>query len=414
MRILIKRGQELDILIEDGLIIRISSNITDKADEIINAEGYIILPGIFDMHVHLREPGREDKETVASGTSAALRGGVTSLLAMPNTIPAIDNLESINLLSRIIKETANTDVFIAAAITKGRLGKELVDMEALVKTGAVAFTDDGSSVDDEEVLRQAFVKAKSLNVPVICHCEDKILSNNGAVNLGIISTKLGLRGISRESEYLRVKRDIELAQNEGATIHIAHVSCKESVEIIAQAKKSGVKVTCETAPHYFSLSEEDLCSYDTNMKMNPPLRSKTDIEAIKNGLKDGTIDVIASDHAPHTQNEKDIEFDRAEFGVIGLQTLLSVSISELVVPGVLSWEQLAQKLCYNPFKIINKPKRGIEEGSVADLVIVDPGAEWKVDKKDLVSKSKNSSFLGKTLKGVVKYVFCNGELKYKG
>lgn len=402
----------LDILIEGEKISRIGKNIQAVATKTINAAGKIVMPGIVDMHVHLRQPGREDKETVASATRAALKGGVTSVLAMPNTEPAIDSTQNIKLLKNIIKDSANCNVFIAGAITKGRIGKELTDISAIKKEGAIAITDDGSSVESPELLLSALKKAKASGIKVICHCEDKLLANNGVVNLGIISTRLGLRGISKESEYKRIERDIQLAGKAGAAIHIAHVSCKESVEIIAQAKKKGIRVTAETAPHYFSLTEDDCFSYDTNMKMNPPLRTADDVKALKGGLKRGIIDVIASDHAPHTENEKDIEFDRAEFGVIGLETELFVSITELIKPEVLGWLALAEKLSLNPAKILGINKGTLGVGKDADIIIIDPGKEWIVRKEDIISLSKNSSFIGRKLSGIVEYTICNGKIAY--
>ncbi len=419
MRILIKNGRVidpankrdeiLDILIENGKISNVAKNIKVDAEKIIDAKDKIVMPGVVDMHVHLREPGREDKETVASGTAAALKGGVTSVLAMPNTSPAIDSSGSLNLLKNIIEKSAKVNVFIAAAITKGRLGGELTDIARLKQGGAIAITDDGSSVDSDGLFLEAMKTAKDNKILVICHSEDKNLSAKGVVNAGFTATRLGLRGISDESEYKRIKRDIELAEKTKAAVHIAHVSCKESVEIIAQAKKKGVKVTCETAPHYFALSEEVVLDYDTNKKMNPPLRSQEDTEAIREGLKNGTIDAIASDHAPHTENEKDIEFDRAEFGVIGLETELAVGITELVNKNILSLSELVEKMCLNPAQILGIPKGTLSVGSDADVIVVSADKEWLVEEENLVSRSKNSAFLGKKLKGVVEHTICGGK-----
>ena len=423
-KILIKNGnivdpaqkidrQILDVLIQDGKIAKLAKNIKAEADTIINASGKIVIPGIVDMHVHLREPGREDKETVASATMAALKGGVTSVLAMPNTQPAIDSKENAELLNKIIKGSSRANVFICAAVTRERSGKELTDIVALKKGGAIAISDDGASVDDEILLGKALKKAEEAGIAVICHCEDRKLSNNGVVNLGIISTKLGLRGISNESEYKRIERDIKLAEKTKSAIHIAHVSCRESVEIIGRAKKRGVRVTAETAPHYFSLTQDSLAGYDTNMKMNPPLRTAEDVEAVRRGLKSGAIDTIASDHAPHTENEKDIEFDRAEFGVIGLETELAVSITELIKKGVLNWPALVEKLALNPAKILGIDRGTLEVAKPADIVIISADKEWTVDKAGFVSKSKNSAFLGRKLTGVVEYTICGGKIGYK-
>ena len=423
MKLIIKNGHvvdpankiddSLDILIEGEKISKVAKAIDSKAEIVIDASGKIIIPGIIDMHVHLREPGREDKETVASGTKAAARGGVTSVLAMPNTLPSLDSTKIIKALKEIIKNTANVDVFICGAITIARAGRELVNIAALKKEGIIAISDDGASIDSDEIMLKALEKAKKEKILVICHSEDKSLSNNGVVNLGFTSTRLGLRGISKESEYRRVGRDVKLAEETGADIHIAHVSCGESVEIIRKAKKIGIKVTCETAPHYFALNEEDLLDYNTNMKINPPLRSRDDIMAIKQGLKDGTIDIIASDHAPHTENEKDIEFDHAEFGSTGLETELSVGIAELIVSGILTWSELVKKISLNPAKALGIDKGTLAAGKDADIVIISPDKEWLVKKQDFVSRSKNSAFIGRKLKGAVEYTLHKGKVVYK-
>lgn len=423
MSILIKGGRVidpenkidalLDILIEENKISKVAKNIQARDATLIDASNKIVAPGIIDMHAHLRQPGREDKETVATATLAAAKGGVTTVLAMPNTQPAMDCPESVSLLKEIINKDAKVNVLICGTITKGRLGKELSDIAALKKSGVYAISDDGCSVDSEELMLEALKKAKQAGLLTICHCEDKKLSGKGVINLGFNSTRLGLRGISNESEYKRVNRDIELAENAASAVHIAHVSCRESIEIIAKAKKRGVRVTCETAPHYFALTEDALLGYDTNMKMNPPLRSKEDLVAIKQGLKDGAIDVIASDHAPHTENEKDIEFERAEFGVVGLETGLSVAINELLTQGVLDWPGLIEKLCLNPAKILGLAAGRLAKGAPADIIIVSDQESWVVDKRSLVSKSKNSAFLGYSLRGRVDYTICNGRVIYK-
>lgn len=400
----------IDILVEDGKISKVAENIRANGNEVIDAQDKIVIPGLVDMHVHLREPGREDKETICSATRAALHGGVTSLLAMPNTDPAIDSLENIKLLKELIRKNAKANVFICAAITKFRQGNELVDIAGLKKNGAVAISDDGSSVDAEEVMLKAFTSAKKTKIPIICHCEDKKLSNSGVVNLSFTSTRLGLRGISKESEYKRVTRDIALAEKVNSAVHIAHVSCKESLEAIACAKKKGIQVTCETAPHYFALNEEMVLGFDTNFKMNPPLRSKEDVKAIREGLANGTIDVIASDHAPHTENEKEIEFERAEFGVTGLETELAVAITELIETGILNWSKLVEKMSINPSRILGIDKGSLGIGKDADIIIVSPEKEWIVKKENFLSKSKNSSFINKTLKGFIEYTICQGKI----
>jgi len=423
MSILIKGGRVidpankidavLDILIVGDKISKVAKNISAADAVVIDAKNKIVAPGIVDMHVHLRQPGREDKETVASATAAAAKGGVTTVLAMPNTQPAIDCVENIELLQKIIKKDAKINVLICAAITKDRQGNQLNDIVALKKAGAFAISDDGSSVDNDDIMLQALQAAKSAGVLMICHCEDKKLSQKGVMNLGFNSTRLGLRGISNASEYKRVSRDIDLARKANAAVHIAHVSCRESVDIIAAAKKKNIKVTCETAPHYFSLTEDDIVDYDTNMKINPPLRTKQDLAAIKEGLKNMIIDVIASDHAPHTENEKAIEFDRAEFGKIGLESGVAVSIMELIDKNILNWSELVEKLALNPAKILGINKGTLSVNADADIIIVDAHKEFVLEKNKIVSKSKNSPFIGRKVKGLVEYTIFNGKIVYQ-
>jgi dihydroorotase len=387
-----------------------SLEVSPPSTEVIDATGRIVMPGIVDMHVHLREPGREDKETISSATKAAGHGGVTSVLAMPNTSPCIDCAESIELLKNIIRKSAVINVFVCGAITRNRLGKELADITGLDKFGAIAISDDGASVDDDKLMKEALILAKKKDILALCHSEDRSLSNNGVVNLGFTSTRLGLRGISKESEYKRVQRDIDLAQATGARLHITHVSCAESVEIIRKAKKEGVKISADVTPHHLSLTDEAVLAYDPNFKMNPPLRGKDDLSALRQGLKDATIDAIASDHAPHTENEKEIEFDRAEFGVIGLETELAVGITELVENNLLDWPGLIRKLSLNPARILKIDKGTLGVGKDADIIIVDPNKEWIVKKESIASKSKNSAFLGRKLKGVVEYTIVGGKI----
>lgn len=423
MKILIKGGHVVDpannrdevcdILLEGTKIAKIAKKINCAAEKSIDATDKIVMPGLIDMHVHLREPGREDQETVASATSAALKGGITSVLAMPNTSVPIDCAENAELLKAIIKKTAHATVLIAGTITEGRRGEKLTNIAKLKKGGVIAISDDGSSVDNGQLLLKALKLAKENKLLVICHSEDKALSGHGMVNSGITSTRMGLRGISSESEYKRVQRDVGLAEKAKAPIHIAHVSCKESVEIIRKAKKIGIKVTAETAPHYFALTEQEVLGFDPNMKMNPPLRSRDDAEALKQGLRDGTIDAIASDHAPHTESEKDIEFERAQFGVIGLETELAASVTELVEKEVLDWTGLVRKLAVNPAKILGIDKGTLGIGCAADIIVVAPEEEWLVEKKRFLSKSKNSPFIGKKLKSTVEYTICQGKIVYQ-
>ena len=418
MKYLIKNGRVidpankiddiLDILISDGKIEKTGKSLSDKA-ELIDAKGMIVAPGLVDMHAHLREPGREDEETILTGTLAAIKGGFTSIACMPNTEPPLDNPAIIKSLKDIIKKDARANVFIIGAITEGRAGKRATDFHKMKKEGAVAVSDDGSSVDDEAVMSSALEQSKEEGLLIIEHCEDRKISGNGVMNHGFTATKLGLKGIPSESEYERVKRDIELAKKFSARIHIAHVSTKESVDIIRRAKKEGVRVTAETAPHYLALTQECCVTYDTNMKMNPPLRSKEDAEELKKGLKDGTIDVIATDHAPHTDSEKDVEFAFAPFGIIGLETALSLCAMELVEKKVLSWPELIIKMSVNPSSILGIDRGGLKKNSIADIVIIDPNKEYTYTKDSIMSRSKNSPFINWILKGKASKVFVGGK-----
>ena len=398
----------LDIYISGGKIENIGKNLNVKADETIDAKGKIVAPGLVDMHAHLREPGREDKETIHSGTRAALRGGFTTVAAMPNTDITIDNVNTVKLVRNIIEKDALVNVAIIGAITEKREGKKLVDAKALKKEGVIALSDDGASVDDDETLTSALKAAKKEGLVVIEHCEDKNLSGSGVMNEGYVSTKMGLRGMPKSSEYERVKRDLELAKKCEGRIHIAHISCKESVELMRQAKKAGVNATAETCPHYLALTDECCVTYDTSMKMNPPLRAKDDVAAVKAGLKDGAIDAIATDHAPHTDSEKDVEFDCAPFGVIGFETALSIAVMELVEPKILSWSELITRMAVNPSNILGLDKANLKKGKRADIIIIDPQKEYTYKKESIESKSKNSPFINWKLKAKVTHVFVAG------
>jgi len=399
----------LDILMSDGKIAGSGRSLQTKDAKVIDAGGMIVTPGLIDMHVHLREPGREDEETVLTGARAAVKGGFTTVVCMPNTDPALDSAEILAKLKIIIAKDAIVNVLPAGAITIGRLGKELADIKEMVKEGAVAISDDGSSVEDGELMLKALKNAKSAGIVVIDHCEDIVLSNKGVMNKGFMSTKIGLRGISRESEWIRIERDIALAEKAGAKIHIAHVSCKESVNVIRKAKKDGVLVTAETAPHYFALTDECCATYDTNTKINPPLRTAEDVAAVKEALVDGTIDVIASDHAPHTDCEKDVEFDLAPFGKIGLESSLGVSINELINGKVLTWPKLIEKFAANPARILGLETGTLKKGAPADITIIDPKKEYVITKETLESKSKNSPFVGWRLTGKAAGLFVSGK-----
>jgi len=431
MRILIAGGRVIDpasgvdevvdLLIEDGRIIRIQKNgpgsgfqVPSKGkaergktraepglqvDRVMDAAGLVVCPGLIDMHVHLRQPGREDKETIATGTLAAARGGFTAVCCMPNTDPVNDTRSVTEFILDTAKREGAVHVYPVGAISKGLRGEELAEIGELFESGCVAVSDDGRPVMNAELMRRAMEYAGMFDLPVISHCEDLHLSGKGVVHEGIVSTELGLCGIPSTSEAAMVARDLLLAELTGGRLHVAHVSAAESVRLIREAKARGVRVSCEATPHHFALTEEAVRGFDTNAKMNPPLRSESDRQAILAGLRDGTIDVIATDHAPHTAQEKEQEFDAAPFGVIGSETALALTLSTLVASGTLSLNQAIAKLTSEPARILKLPKGRIAEGADADLTIFDPDREWTVDTSGFASKSRNTPFHGWRLKG---------------
>jgi len=420
MNLLIKNGhvvdpknnidKVVDILIEDGRISKVGKISNKKDVKAIDAKGKMVLPGLVDMHAHLREPGREDEETIQTGSLAAAKGGFTTVCCMPNTEPAMDNQGVVGLVVSQSKKVGIINVYPIGAITHGRRGESLAELASIADAGAVGFSDDGNSVKNSQIMRRALEYSKMLKRIIISHCEDKELSSDGVINEGYMSTLLGLNGIPYTAETTIVARDVELAKMAGAKIHIAHVSSKESIEIIEKAKRDGVKVTCETCPHYFTLNEDSLKDFNTNLKVNPPLRTEEDRKAIIKALKDGVIDVVATDHAPHAENEKEVEFDYAPFGMIGLETALSLAIMELIDKKILTWLELTDKMSLVPSKILGLDSGTLSVGKDADIIIVDPEKRWKVTKEALRSKSKNTPFLGKELKGVVEYTIFKGKI----
>jgi dihydroorotase len=365
-----------------------------------------------DMHVHLREPGREDKETIATGTQAAAAGGFTSVACMPNTTPALDEESKIRYVIQH-GEDCPCRIYPIGAITKGLEGEELAPMGEMVKTGAKAVSDDGKSVAKSNLMRNAFNYSRSFNIPVICHCEDTALSQKGHMNEGIVSTRLGIRGIPAIAEEIIVARDLLLAEYTGARVHIAHVSTAGSVRLVRDAKSRGVKVSAETCPHYFTLTDEDVGPYDTNKKMNPPLRTAKDRDAVIAGLVDGTIDVIASDHAPHVSEEKDVEFDAAAFGVIGLETSVGVVMTYLVSKGILSPSDMVRKMSVEPNRIMGTAGGTLSTGTIADITIIDPEASWVVNPQHFFSKSRNTAFSGFSLKGYAWMTILGGQVVFR-
>ncbi|MBK9098876.1 MAG: dihydroorotase [bacterium] len=391
--------KNVSVLLDAGVILKIGELTKDEIEgaKKFDFSGKILVPGFFDMHVHLREPGREDEETVQTGCNSAAAGGFTGVACMPNTEPAIDTAEVV----KFIKEKAAehlVEVYPVAAASLGRKGEIISPMAELIEAGAVAFSDDGVAIKTSSVLRRAFEYANMYNAPIIEHCEDESLAD-GAMNEGINSTLLGLPAIPSVAEDIIVSRDILMAEYTGGRIHIAHISTKNSVNLVREAKKKGIKVTAEVTPHHFTLTDDALKTYDTNFKMNPPLRLKEDIDAIIKGLKDGTIDCIASDHAPHSLEEKESEFQYAPNGIVGFETSLGLSFSELFHKNKLSLDELIKKLSINPRKILNLPVPKFQIGEIANFTIIDPNLVWTVDITKFKSKSKNSPFDKRLLTG---------------
>jgi dihydroorotase len=404
-----------DIIIQNGKIAGIQKPGTYKEaikqdDVVIDAKGKIVTPGLIDMHVHLREPGHEYKETIASGCMAAVSGGFTAVCSMPNTNPVNDCAEITEYIIRKARHAGKARVYPVASVSMGLKGKALSAFGELKHSGAVAVTDDGLPVSDSQLMRRAMEYAMGFDLPVISHAEDLQLSGNGVMNEGPSATRMGLSGIPNASEAVMVMRDIALCELTGARLHIAHVSTKESVDAIRDAKKRGLPVTAETAPHYFSLTDEDIIEYNTNFKMNPPLRSVKDKEAVRQGLADGTIDVIATDHAPHSSLEKDVEFSLAANGIIGLETSLPLSL-KLVKDKVITMETLIQKMTKNPARILGL-EIGIAEGLPADITVIDPEFSYTIDADRFYSKSRNTPFQGWQMTGKAMVTIVGGSIVF--
>jgi dihydroorotase len=378
----------------------------------IDASGCWVVPGLIDMHVHLREPGREDKETIFTGTCAAAAGGFTAIACMPNTTPALDEESKIRYVIQR-GEKCPSRIYPIGSITKALAGEELAPFGEMVQAGAQGVSDDGHSVKNTHIMKNAFNYSKTFAIPVMCHCEDTELSADGHMNEGALSTRLGMRGIPSVAEAIVVARDVLLAEYTGARVHICHVTTAASVQIIRDAKARGVQVTCETAPHYFTLTDESLRFYDTNKKMNPPLRSQSDLEAVCAGLADGTIDVIACDHAPHVPEDKDVEFDAAAFGVIGLETSLGVALTHLVKPGIITPVQLVEKMSLFPSRILGVKGGQISLGRPADITIIDPRQQWRVEPGTFFSKARNCPFENDVLSGRARMTITDGYVVYE-
>jgi len=422
MRLVIKSGlivdpserleMKGDLLVEDGIIREVAPEISIPEAQVLDARGCIVAPGFIDLHVHLREPGREDVETIETGTQAAAAGGFTAVCAMPNTQPVNDNRAVTRFILERAREVGSVRVYPIGAITRGLSGEALAEIGEMWEAGIVAISDDGHPVMNAQMMRRAMEYACQLGIPVIDHCEDKHLSAGGVMNEGLWSLRLGLKGIPAAAEEVHVARDIILAELTGAHVHLAHVSTAFSIELVRQAKRRGIRVSCEVTPHHFTLTEDAVGDYDTNAKVNPPLRTERDVRAIHEALADGTIDAIATDHAPHHPDEKALEFDRAPFGIVGLETAVSLALDRLVHRGLIGWMRLVELFSTNPARIANLPGGTLRPGTVADITILDPTRPFLVRAERFRSKGRNTPFEGWRLTGAVRATLVAGRMVY--
>lgn len=423
MKLLIKNGRILhpvtntvipqDMLVEDGKISLLELGLDMEADQVIDATGLVICPGLVDMHVHLRDPGLTYKEDIITGSAAAARGGITSMACMANTSPVVDTPELVTYITEKAKEGSGVQIYPVAALSKGLRGKEATDADALKAAGAVALSDDGNNVDDANLMRDVLIRARLLNIPVLSHCEDTSMVAGRAVNEGSVSRQLWLEGRPAIAEELIVMRDAMLAEETGAHIHVQHVSTAKSVDIIRRMKKKGVNITCETCPQYFTLTEDEMLAQGPMARINPPLRTAQDVKGIIAGLKDGTIDVIATDHAPHSMDEKSRPLVKAPSGMIGLETSLAITLTELYHTGKMELPAIIRRMTTNPSDILHLPKGRMSLGVDADLTIFDPNEEWVIDPEQFASKGRNTPFAGRKVKGKVKYTIVKGKVIYQ-
>ena len=423
MRLLIRNGRVVhpvtgavllqDLLVEEGKIALMERGIDIGADQVIEAAGLVVSPGLVDMHVHLRDPGQTYKEDILTGCAAAARGGVTSMACMANTSPTVDTPEQVAYVLDRAKQANGVQVFPIAALSKGLRGEEPTDAEALKKAGAVAISDDGSNVDNANLMRDVLIRTQRLGLPVLCHCEDTTMVEGRAVNEGSISRQLWLEGRPAIAEEIMVMRDAMLAEETGARVHVCHVSTAKSVDIIRRMKKRGAPITCETCPQYFTLTEDEVLAQGSMARVNPPLRTAQDIKGIIAGLKDGTIDVIATDHAPHSAEEKARPLTRAPSGMIGLETSLAVTLTQLYHTKKMDLPAIIRRMSTNPADILGLPKGHMSLGVDADLTVFDPDEEWTVDPEQFASKARNTPFAGRKVKGRVKYTIVKGRIVYQ-
>jgi dihydroorotase len=403
----------MDVLIEKGSITKVSKTITSKRAQIVDVDGRLVVPGLIDMHTHLREPGREDEETIESGTRAAVKGGFSAVCCMPNTEPPIDDQGTVRFILEKAEGLGKCSVHPVGAITKGRQGKELCEIGDLVMAGCVAVSDDGSPVMNGEIMRRALEYTRRFDIPVISHCEDTDMTRGWQMNEGFSSTRLGLKGYPPVAEEIMVARDIALCRYTGGRLHIAHLSTRGSLELVRKAKTEGVPVTCEVTPHHFTLNDELISSFDSSLKVNPPLRTEEDVEALIGGILDGTVDVIATDHAPHAFFEKEVEFTAAPFGMTGLETAVGLVLTELVKKRSIPLARVFACMGLNPARILNLRGGTLKPGSPADIAVIDLDRVWTVEEEQFESKSRNSPFIGRELEGQVWLTLVGGKMVYK-
>ncbi len=407
-----KTNENLDILIENDKIKQIAKTITVQADRVIDCTGYIIMPGMIDMHCHLREPGGEHKETIETGAKSAVAGGFTTICPMPNTNPTPDSAIVLEQIIKRAKEVNLCNILPFSSVTKGEKGQELVDFKSQLEAGAIAFSDDGMPVENAAMIRDAMIEANKLGSFVSEHCEEKSVSA-GAINAGEVADRLGVKGVLPEAEEIMAARDIVIAETNNLHTHICHISTKTSVDMIRSAKNRGVNVTCETCPHYYSFTVDEVLESGVNAKMNPPLRDEKDRLAIIEGIKDGTIDCIITDHAPHAEEEKAKGLEKAPNGIIGFETALGATVTNLIETGYISYLDMARVMSYNPAKLLGIDRGEIAEGKIADITIFDPNREYVFLKDKIVSKSKNTPWIDKRLKGQVRYTIVSGRVVYE-
>ncbi len=423
MGILLKNGtvidyvsnteEKLDVLVENDKIIKIDKDIETTGNNVIDCSGLYIMPGMIDMHCHLREPGGEHKETIETGSKSAVAGGFTTICPMPNTKPTPDSAIVLSEIIKRAKEVNLCNVFPFSSVTKGEKGEELVDFEEQLKAGAIGFSDDGMPVEKANMIREAMIRANEIGSFISEHCEEKSVAK-GAINAGKVARELGVEGVLPEAEEIMAARDIVIAETNHLHTHICHISTETSVNMIRSAKERGVNVTCETCPHYFTFTVDEVLESGANAKMNPPLREEKDKKAIIKGLKDGTIDAIITDHAPHAEDEKAKGLSGAPNGIIGFETALSATITNLVKPGYINYMDMVRLMSYSPAKLLNLENRGeVREGAIADLTIFDPNKEYTYTKEMIVSKSKNTPWIGKKLTGMVEYTMVSGRLVFE-